>query len=53
MIETQKPQARKPFISLGTRITVPVVLLVALVATGTYLGLMRSSRASAGGRSTT
>ena len=34
------------FLSLGVRITIPVVLLVVTVAVGVYLGLVQTSRAS-------
>ncbi|MGC4093809.1 MAG: hypothetical protein QM756_39080 [Polyangiaceae bacterium] len=45
---SQTPSKRdKAFVSLGTRFTVPVVLLVAAVAVGAYSGLVRSSRATA------
>jgi signal transduction histidine kinase/HAMP domain-containing protein len=39
------PQGRM-FLSLGVRITIPVVLLVVTVAVGVYLGLVEKSRAS-------
>ena len=39
------PPARL-FLSLGVRITIPVVLLVVTVAVGVYLGLVQTSRAS-------
>gem|GEM_PF-930118 len=39
------PQKRM-FLSLGVRITIPVVLLVVTVAVGVYLGLVQKSRAS-------
>lgn len=35
---------RRVFLSLGVRVTVPVVLLVVTVAIGVYLGLVRQSR---------
>jgi signal transduction histidine kinase/HAMP domain-containing protein len=35
------------FVSLGTRLTIPVVLLVAAVAAGAYFGLVRTSRVTA------
>jgi HPt (histidine-containing phosphotransfer) domain-containing protein/HAMP domain-containing protein len=38
---------RRIFIPLGTRLTVPVVLLVAAVAFGAYLGITRASRLTA------
>lgn len=45
-METPAKQARL-FLSLGTRLTVPVVLLVAAAACGAYVGLVRTSRATA------
>jgi two-component system, chemotaxis family, sensor kinase CheA len=39
-----KTSPRRVFLSLGVRITVPVVLLVVTVAVGVYLGLVRQSR---------
>ena len=44
---TAKPVARRLFIPLGTRLTVPVVLLVAAVATGAYFGVVKTSRVTA------
>jgi two-component system chemotaxis sensor kinase CheA len=38
------PRRRRFFLSLGLRVTVPVVLLVVTVAIGVYLGLVRQSR---------
>lgn len=38
--------AKRLFLSLGVRITIPVVLLVVTVAIGVYLGLVRQSRAT-------
>lgn len=37
---------KRVFLSLGVRVTVPVVLLVVTVAIGVYLGLVRQSRLS-------
>jgi signal transduction histidine kinase/HAMP domain-containing protein len=44
-VKPDKP--RKLFIPLATRLTVPVVLLVAAVALGAYLGLVRTFRSTA------
>jgi two-component system, chemotaxis family, sensor kinase CheA len=38
------PRPRRLFLSLGVRVTIPVVLLVVSVAVGVYLGLVRQSR---------
>jgi two-component system, chemotaxis family, sensor kinase CheA len=38
------PRPKRFFLSLGLRVTVPVVLLVVTVAIGVYLGLVRQSR---------
>jgi signal transduction histidine kinase/HAMP domain-containing protein len=38
------PRPRRLFLSLGLRVTVPVVLLVVTVAIGVYLGLVHQSR---------
>ena len=38
---------RRIFLPLGTRMTIPVVLLVAAVAVAAYLGLVRTSRVTA------
>jgi signal transduction histidine kinase len=44
----QKPVSEpRLFVSLGTRLTIPVVLLVAAVALGAYFGLVRTSRVTA------
>jgi two-component system chemotaxis sensor kinase CheA len=44
----QKPATQpRIFVSLGTRMTIPVVLLVAAVAFGAYWGLVRTSRVTA------
>lgn len=44
----QAPETQpRLFVSLGTRLTVPVVLLVAAVAVGAYLSLVRTSRVTA------
>jgi HPt (histidine-containing phosphotransfer) domain-containing protein/HAMP domain-containing protein len=40
-------QPKKIFLSIGTRLTVLVVALVALVAFGVYVGIVRTSRAEA------
>lgn len=42
-MKTTRP-AKRIFISLGVRVTIPVVLLVVTVAVGVYLGLVRQSR---------
>jgi two-component system chemotaxis sensor kinase CheA len=41
---TASTPQRRVFLSLGVRVTVPVVLLVVTVAVGVYLGLVRQSR---------
>src|SRR4051794_5289218 len=46
MTSTAPPSRRRLFISVGTRLTVPVVVLVAAVALGAYFGLSRASRAT-------
>jgi signal transduction histidine kinase len=43
---TAPAQQERMFLSLGVRITIPVVLLVVTVAVGVYLGLVQKSRAS-------
>ncbi len=37
------PRKKRVFVSLGVRVTIPVVLLVMTVAVGVYLGLVRQS----------
>ena len=44
---TDTNSRRKTFVSLGTKMTVPVVLLVALVAFGAYVGVARTARVNA------
>ncbi|HEX2871680.1 MAG TPA: ATP-binding protein [Polyangiaceae bacterium] len=46
-MNVRAPAPRKLFIRLGTRLTVPVVLLVAAVAVGAYFGLVRTFRTTA------
>jgi HPt (histidine-containing phosphotransfer) domain-containing protein/HAMP domain-containing protein len=47
MKATSSSSDRRVFVSIGTRLTVPVVLLVAAVAVGAYFGLARTSRVTA------
>lgn len=47
MKATSSSSEKRVFVSIGTRLTVPVVLLVAAVAVGAYFGLARTSRVTA------